>query len=299
MRRLYGIFRVQEITSALIDLETCTCDSRPHQSFDTFPKSARETVRNTVHSMSDQDQEVFFSALSDIIAGDRVGKTSRGKPMPVREGATPVASSSEGLEEEGYAANLAAKLRHLPEEAQHATSSALRDSGVVAWSLDEIRPPSVPVTNSFELTDDRPNHSGARRLPPRQTKVVREELNKILEAVIITTSKSAWSFRVVIDTKMDGKSRFSVDCRALNQRMKADRWPLPKIEEIFDELQGSKVFTTLDMFSGCWQVRMEESCREKTSFVGRIGTFQFEVMPFGLMNALPLYVSKDDGPCDP
>ena len=66
--------------------------------------------------------------------------------------------------------------------------------------------------------------------------------------------------------------------------MKADKWPLPKIEEIFDDLQGSTYFSTLDLFSGYWQVRLSEPCKEKTTFVCRYGTYKFEVMPFGLMN---------------
>ena len=107
----------------------------------------------------------------------------------------------------------------------------------------------------------------------------------MLKAGIITASSSAWSFPVVIASKKEGKPRFCVDYRALNRVMKADRWPLPKIEELFDDLSGSRFFTTLDLFSGYWQVRMENSCKEKTTFICRFETFQFEVMPFGLMNA--------------
>lgn len=89
----------------------------------------------------------------------------------------------------------------------------------------------------------------------------------------------------MIASKKDGKPRFFVDYRSLNRVMKADRWPLPKIEELFDDLQGSAVFTALDLFSGYWQVKMDENSKEKTSFVTRFGNYQFEVMSFGLMNA--------------
>lgn len=90
---------------------------------------------------------------------------------------------------------------------------------------------------------------------------------------------------MVIASKKDSKPRFCVDYRTLNGRMKADKWPLPRMEEIFDDLEGSKVFTTLDLFSSYWPLRMAEHCKEKTTFVCRFGTFQFEVMPFGLMSA--------------
>ena len=148
-----------------------------------------------------------------------------------------------------------------------------------------MRPADVPTTHSFELEDSFPITHSARRLPLRHNDTVREEIDNMLKAGIITRSVSAWSFPIVIVTMKDGKSQFCVDYRALNRKMKADRWPLPKIEEIFDDLEGSTVFTTLDLCSGYWQVQMAESCKEKTTFVCHHRTFQFEVMPFGLMTA--------------
>ena len=93
------------------------------------------------------------------------------------------------------------------------------------------------------------------------------------EAGIIKPSISAWSFPVVIVRKMDGTTRFYVDYRLLNSQMKPDKWPLPKVQEIYDDLEGSKVFSTLDLFSGYWQVRMADECNEKTTFACRNGTF--------------------------
>ena len=81
------------------------------------------------------------------------------------------------------------------------------------------------------------------------------------------------------------KPRFCVDYRTLNKVMKPDRWPLPKIKEILEDLCGSSYFTSLDIFSGYWQIQLDEQCKENTTFTSRFGTFQFEVMPLGLMNA--------------
>lgn len=111
----------------------------------------------------------------------------------------------------------------------------------------------------------------------------------MFRAGIVKPATSAWSFPVAIATKKDGGPWFCVDYRVLNSRMKADRFPLPKIQEIFDALAGGVFFTTLDFFSGYWQVRMSKCCKEKTTFVYRYGTFQFEVMPFGLMNAPSMF----------
>lgn len=123
------------------------------------------------------------------------------------------------------------------------------------------------------------------RLSPRDNKLVRQELDNMLKAKTITPASSAWSFPAIIATKKDGKPRFCVDYRTLNSRMKTKPWPIPQTQEIFDALGGSRVFTTLDLFSGYRQIRMAEDCKEKTAFICRFGTFQFEVMPFGLMNA--------------
>ena len=67
--------------------------------------------------------------------------------------------------------------------------------------------------------------------------------------------------------------------------MKSDKWPVPCVEKIFDDLRGSSIFTTLDLFQGYWQIKMDETCKEKTTFVCKFGTYQFEVMPFGLKNS--------------
>ena len=177
------------------------------------------------------------------------------------------------------------KLAHLDNEAQRIIETALIDKSIVATSLDDLRPTEVPIKHHFELDDTNPIYHSARRMAPLHNKIVRKELDKMLEAGIITPSSSAWSFPVVIVSKKDGNPRFCVDYCTLNQRMKADRWPLPKIEEIFDDLEGTAYFTSLDLFSGYWEIRMAQQCKEMTTFVCRYGTYKFEVMPFGLMNA--------------
>lgn len=66
-----------------------------------------------------------------------------------------------------------------------------------------------------------------------------------------------------------------------------DAWPvpMPRVDEIFDEINGSKIFTAIELFQGYLQTKMNEACKEKKTFMWRYGRFQFEVMPFGLMNS--------------
>lgn len=167
------------------------------------------------------------------------------------------------------------KVSHLPDYVARELLSTLQELEIVAWSLDDLRPANVPVRHAFDLTSDVPIHSRARRLPPKHNDMIRDEIYKMLWAGIITPASSAWSFPFFIATKKDGKPRFCVDYRALNLVMKADRWPLPKVQEIFDDLGDSSFFTTLDLFTGYWQVRMDDHCKEKTNFVCRFGNFVF------------------------
>lgn len=87
-----------------------------------------------------------------------------------------------------------------------------------------------------------------------------KKVEKIQKADIITSFSSVWSFHTAIASKKDGKSKFCADHGTLNRKMKANRWPLPRKEEIFDYLKGSSALTTLHLFEGYLQVRMSEEC---------------------------------------
>lgn len=96
---------------------------------------------------------------------------------------------------------------------------------------------------------------------------------------------SAWSFSVVIFLKKDIRARFCVDQRELDRFTKAERWTLPRMEEVIDKLGGCLIFNTVDLFCRYWQDKMLDEFKEMTTFVCRYGTFMFQFMPFGLMNA--------------
>ena len=102
---------------------------------------------------------------------------------------------------------------------------------------------------------------------------------------VIEPSRSPWASPVVLVRKRDGTHRFCVDYRALNAVTKPDSFPLPRIDDLLDQLGSSKYFSTVDLASGFWQIRMHPTAQEKTAFVTHQGLYEFRVMPFGLTNA--------------
>ena len=107
----------------------------------------------------------------------------------------------------------------------------------------------------------------------------------MLKKGIIEESYSPWSSPVVLVTKKNGKTRFCVDYRKLNEITKKDNHPIPRIDDMLDKFQGSQWFTSIDLKSGYWNVMMDEKDKEKTAFITSEGLYQFNVMPFGLCNA--------------
>ena len=124
-----------------------------------------------------------------------------------------------------------------------------------------------------------------RRLPYIAKQEVARQLQTMQEAGIIQPSNSPWASPVVLVQKKDGQYRFCVDYRELNAVTKPDTFPLPRIDDLLDQLGNAKFFSTLDLASGFWQVQVHPNSRAKTAFVTPHGLHEFRVMPFGLTNA--------------
>jgi Reverse transcriptase (RNA-dependent DNA polymerase) len=107
----------------------------------------------------------------------------------------------------------------------------------------------------------------------------------------IRPSTSSWGSSIICVAKKDGGLRMYIDYRALNRATIKNNYPLPRIEEVWDQLGGSIYFSAIDLRSGYNQIRIVEEDVHKTSFRTRFGSFDFLVVPFGLSNAPPIFQS--------
>ena len=140
------------------------------------------------------------------------------------------------------------------------------------------------VQHSIDTGDSPPIRQPARRIPFALRGKVNEMVTDMLQQGVIRRSQSPWASPIVLVAKKDSSTRFCVDYRRLNSETKLDVFPLPRIDDTLDLLSNSRYFTTLDLASGYWQVRMAPDSTEKTAFVTHSGLYEFVVMPFGLCN---------------
>lgn len=148
------------------------------------------------------------------------------------------------------------------------------------------RPGMVSETeHRIETGDAAPIYRHPYPLSRDKADVVRRQVREMLDSGVIESSNSPWAAPVVLVPKKDGSSRFCVDYRLLNNVTREDRYPLPLIPVVLRNIGCAVVWSSLDLQSGYWQVKIAPEHRPKTAFITPEGLYQFRVMPFGLRNA--------------
>ncbi|PKI67619.1 hypothetical protein CRG98_011999 [Punica granatum] len=122
-------------------------------------------------------------------------------------------------------------------------------------------------------------------MAPSELKELKVQLQKLLEKGFIRPSVSPWGAPILFVKKKDGSLRLCIDYRQLNRVTVRNKYPLPRIYDLFDQLRGATVFSKIDLRSGYHQWRIKDSDVPKTAFCTRYGHYEFLVMPFGLTNA--------------
>ncbi|GJZ99894.1 putative reverse transcriptase domain-containing protein, partial [Tanacetum coccineum] len=153
---------------------------------------------------------------------------------------------------------------------------------------------NIPVVREFPevFPEDLPG------LPP-----VRQELlnqpQELAERGFIRPSTSPWVAPVLFVKKKDGSFRMCIDYRELNKLTVKNHYPLPRIDDLFSQLQGSSVYSKIDLRSGYHQLRVRDEDIPKTAFRTRYGHYEFQVMPFGLTNAPAVFIDLMNHVCKP
>lgn len=140
-------------------------------------------------------------------------------------------------------------------------------------------PLSIPLKPEAKLRPEAP-----RKVSPQKRDIIDKTIEKLLAHDVIEPSSSATSYPVVL-IKQGPKWRMCVDYRTLNDDTVEDRYPLPRIDDIFESLSKGRVFSSVDAISGYHQLDLEPSDKWKTAFICHKGLFQYKRVPFGLKNA--------------
>ncbi|KAL4291663.1 hypothetical protein GQ457_14G020350 [Hibiscus cannabinus] len=154
----------------------------------------------------------------------------------------------------------------------------------------EELPGVPPKRNEIEFGIDvypgtAPVSMAPYRMAPKELKELKVQLQELLDRGFIRPSVSPWGAPVLFVKKKDGTLRLCIDYRKLNKLTIKNKYPLPRIDDLFDQFQGASVFSKIDLRSGYYQLKVKDSDVFKTAFRTRYGHYEFLVMPFGLTNA--------------
>ncbi|GJY99899.1 putative reverse transcriptase domain-containing protein [Tanacetum coccineum] len=158
------------------------------------------------------------------------------------------------------------------------------------WEIEfriELIPGATPVAKS------------PYRLAPSELEELSGQLKELQDKGFIRPSSSPWGAPILFVKKKDGSFRMCIDYRELNKLTIKNRYPLPRIDDLFDQLQGSQFFSKIDLRSGYHQLRVHEDDIPKTTFRTHYGHFEFTVMPFGLTNAPAVFIDLMNRVCRP
>ena len=159
------------------------------------------------------------------------------------------------------------------------------------FSPEYEMPPDREIEFSIDLLPGTtPISKAPYRMAPAELKELKAQLQELLDRGFIRPSVSPWGAPVLFVRKKDGSLRLCIDYRQLNQVTIKNKYPLPHIDDLFDQLQGATVFSKLDLRSGYHQLKVRSEDVSKTAFRTRYGHYEFLVMPFGLTNAPAVFM---------
>ena len=263
--------------------------------FDPEPDFMEKDGLNMAEAVADQDQSRIITLMMEN-AGHEPTRLKKGQVLgQLSPATTPAPTDEDGAPNEP--ASLVSRLNQdvptrtqrlledlqpqsdtlSPDEEQKLQAFLLEHSHLFALDRSQLGATSV-VTHSIDTGGHPSIRQALRRTPFALLQHVDETVQEMLDQGVIQPSQSPWASPIVLVKNKNGTTRFCVDYRRLNSITRKDVFPLPRIDDTLD-------FTTLDLASGYWQVKMGGESREKTAFTTYSGLYEFNVMPFRLCNA--------------
>jgi hypothetical protein len=238
------------------------------------------SLRNATPQQLEQAEQAALTRRSSIIRSSVVNAIAAlESPAPQRESSV-VAPTEEGPQ----AASRDPEEERIMQEAAEQVLSTYSD--VFPDKLPSALPPSRGVEHYIELIPGAtPTFRRAYRLSIAETKELKVQLDELEKQGFIQRSKSPYGAPVMFVKKKDGTLRLVVDYRMLNNVTIKNRYPLPLTDELFDLVHGARYFSKIDLRTGFYQIKIADNDREKTAFLTRYGSYEFNVLPMGLCNA--------------
>ncbi|GAU37353.1 hypothetical protein TSUD_395350 [Trifolium subterraneum] len=152
-------------------------------------------------------------------------------------------------------------------------------------------PPEREIEFSIDLVPgSQPIYVAPYRMSPLELRELKSQLEELLQKHFIRPSVSPWGAPVLLVKKKDGTMRLCIDYRQLNKVTMKNKYPLPRIDDLLDQLRGATIFSKIDLRSGYHQIRIRTSDVSKTASRTRYGHYEFLIMPFGLTNAPTVFM---------
>jgi hypothetical protein len=172
-------------------------------------------------------------------------------------------------------------------------NQAVIDKLPVVCEFPEVFPdeiPDVPPEREVEFSIDlvpgtKPVSMAPYRMSASELAELKKQLEDLLDKKFVRPSVSPWGAPVLLVKKKDGSMRLCIDYRQLNKVTIKNRYPLPRIDDLMDQLVGARVFSKIDLRSGYHQIKVKDEDIQKTAFRTRYGHYEYNVMPFGVTNA--------------